>query len=176
MKLGSRGAFGLIGTLALPLAGCDVGAPARVDAPADATAGEIDFRLAGPGGAALIVPVQINGEGPWDFVLDTGATVTCVDQEVQDALELPHRRGVVGIGAGIEGTGRLRFARVDSLRVGSATAFDLSVCVLDLQHLERVGATVHGLIGLDFLREFHVTLDFERRVLTLVEPGSSPPS
>lgn len=37
------------------------GAPARVEAPADSAAGEVPFDLAGPGGAALIVPVHLNG-------------------------------------------------------------------------------------------------------------------
>ncbi|HEU0076709.1 MAG TPA: hypothetical protein VFQ76_03610 [Longimicrobiaceae bacterium] len=29
--------------------------------------------------AAIIVPVFVNGVGPFDFVLDTGATFTCLE-------------------------------------------------------------------------------------------------
>jgi hypothetical protein len=53
-------------TLALALAplGCDVASRPGSVALADSAAGEIPFRLAGTGGAALIVPVHVNGQGP----------------------------------------------------------------------------------------------------------------
>lgn len=144
--------------------------PARVEAPADTGAGEVGFELAGPGGAALIVPVHLNGEGPFDFVLDTGATLTCVDQALAERLELPERRGQIGMGAGVEGTGRVRLVGIDSLRVGDTRAHDLGACTLDLAHIEMIGVEVDGLLGLNFLQEFRVTLDFQRNVVTLEEP------
>ncbi len=160
----------LLSLLAAVLPACEVGAPARVAAPADTAAGEIAFRLAGPNEAALLVPVFINGEGPLDFVLDTGATLTCVGQGTAERLELPERRGVGGYGVGIGGAGAVRLVRVDSLRVGAAEAFDLPACVLDLAQIRALGIEVHGLLGLNFLRSFRVTLDFGRSVLLLVEP------
>jgi predicted aspartyl protease len=149
---------------------CDIGAPARVDAPADTAAGEVAFRLAGPNDVALLVPVYLNGQGPFDFVLDTGATMTCISHQTAEHLELPRQRGAVGVGVGIGGGGRVSFVRVDSLRLGAAQAFDMTACLLDLQHIQAVGPEVHGLVGLNFLRSFRVTLDFERNVLVLVQP------
>ena len=151
--------------------GCDVGAPSRVEAPADTAAGEVTFELAGIGGAALIVPVHINGQGPYDLVLDTGATLTCVDQELAQQLGLPERRGQLALGAGVGVAGRVRVVAVDSLRVGAARAFDLTACVLDLQQLRSISPRVQGLLGLNFLRSFRVTLDFERNVLLLAASG-----
>lgn len=149
-------------------AGCQqMGAPARVEAPADSAAGEIPFELAGPGGAALIVPVYLNGQGPFDFVLDTGATITCVDQAIAQQLELPKARGVVGVGAGAAGAGQMQLVTLDSLRIGAAKAGRLSACALDLSHTGRVGLEIDGLLGLNFLRSFRVTLDFEREILLL---------
>ena len=144
-----------------------VGTPARVQAPADSAAGEIAFELAGPGGAALLVPVYLNGEGPFDFVLDTGATLTCVNQPVAERLRLPRARGVAGVGAGAGGSGRMELVRLDSLRIGQARAEDLTLCTLDLSHIGSLGLDVDGLLGLNFLRAFRVTLDFEREVLLL---------
>ena len=145
------------------------GAPARTEAPADSAAGEVAFELAGPGGAALVVPVHLNGRGPFDFVLDTGATFTCVDERLAGELGLPPARGVVGVGAGVGGTGQMRLVAVDSVRVGAARARELTACALDLRHIGSVGLEVDGLLGLNFLRSFHVTLDFEREVLLLRE-------
>ena len=60
--------------------------------------------------------------------------------------------------------------RVDSLRVGGATVEDLTACEVDLPHAADMGIEMDGLLGLNFLKPFRVTLDFEREVLTLREP------
>lgn len=161
----------LLSLLALLVAGgCGSPAPARVAAPADSARGELPFELAGPSGAAIIVPVTINGQGPFDFVLDTGATVTCIDQALADSLGLPPVRGAIGMGAGVGGAGRMRLVRLDSLRVGQARAYDLPGCALDLGHVQDLGIGMRGLLGLNFLKPFRVTLDFQRSVLILQEP------
>lgn len=154
----------------LLLAACDVGAPARVTTPADSAAGEVAFRLIGPNEAALVVPVMLNGEGPYDFILDTGATFTCVADSTAARLDLPERQLVGGIGVGIGGTGRLRLATVDSLRIGAARAYDVPVCLLDLSHTQLLGTRIDGLVGLNVLKQFRVTLDFERKIVRLTEP------
>ena len=152
------------------LAGCRQLDPREVRVPADSAAGEIPFQLAGQNGAAIIVPVNINGEGPYDFVLDTGATVTCVDAALADSLALPPLRGAIGTGAGATGSGQLRLVRIDSVRVAGASAAGLPGCVLDLAHIQAVGFEADGLLGLNFLKPFRVTLDFERSVLILRAP------
>lgn len=157
-------------TVAALLGGCEVGAPARVEAPADTAAGEIGFRMAGRNAAAILVPVHINGEGPFDFVLDTGATLTCIERETAARLALPEQRGALGVGVGIGGGGRVDLVRVDSLRVGEARAVGMTACVLDLQQFAAIGTPIDGLLGLNFLRSFRMTLDFERNVLFLTEP------
>lgn len=156
--------------LVLLLASCQYGAPARVDAPADSASGSIPFELAGPGDAALMVPVYLNGGGPHQFVLDTGATLTCVNQALADSLELPRRRGQIGFGAGVGGAGNVGLVGVDSLRIGEVKAFDLTACTLDLASLEQAGLEVDGLLGLNFLKSFRVTLDFATHTLHLEQP------
>jgi predicted aspartyl protease len=147
------------------------GAPARVEAPADSASGETAFELAGPGGAALIVPVFLNGQGPFQFVLDTGATVTCVDVSLAEELSLPEARGVVGAGATVQGSGQMRIIEIDSVRVGSARVEGLLGCAIDLQHTSQIGLEIDGLLGLNFLKPFRMTLDFERSVLLLQDPS-----
>lgn len=152
------------------IGGCQPAEPARVEAPADSAAGEIAFEWAGANEAALVVPVHINGRGPYSFVLDTGATLTCVEQDVATELSLPESRGQIGFGAGIGGSGRMRLVSADSVRVGAATAEDLPLCALDLSSMQQMGMDFDGLLGLNFLRPFHMSIDFEREILTLREP------
>ena len=157
----------LVAGLAI-LVGCEVpvsGAPSRVEAPADS--GGVAFELAGPGGAAIVVPVSIDGGPEVPFVLDTGATLTCVDRAFADSLGLPARPGVRGTGAGVGGAGSVGIVRADSFRVGDATAYDLTLCTIDLAAIEGVGIEAEGLVGLNFLTSFRVGLDFETQTLTL---------
>jgi predicted aspartyl protease len=155
--------------LVLGLAACDLAAPARTRAPADTTAGEIEFELAGPNEAALVVPVRINGREPVNFIMDTGATLTCVDVSLARVLALPEGRISSGVAIGAMSAGRVETVRIDSLRIGNAIAYDLTACRLDLAPL-REALGVQGLVGLNFLKSFDVALDFDRRVLRLTAP------
>ena len=156
-------------TFLLLAAACQSTAPGDVAAPADSAQGETAFELAGPDGAAILVPVTVNGHGPFEFVLDTGATLTCIGQSLADSLELPPL-GTIGMGAGIGSSGRLRLVRFDSLRVSGASAMELPGCAVDLRHIRELGLEAHGLLGLNFLKSFRVTLDFDRSVLILQRP------
>jgi predicted aspartyl protease len=164
----------VLGAIALAAASssacADVG-QADATPPADSASGELGFRLAGPGGAALVVPVYINGKGPIDLILDTGATLTCVDSSLARELSLPEQRLTMGTAIGVGGAGRVRLHRVDSLRVAGSSTRRLSVCAMDLSAMKVVAPSVRGLLGLNVLRQFTVTLDFERKVLRLAAPA-----
>lgn len=137
--------------------------------------GEVEFELAGPGEAALVVPVRINGEGPFPFVLDTGATLTCIDEALVKELDLPDAAGTVGIGGGVRGgMGQMRVISLDSVSMGEATASGLLGCAVDLSSMQTAGLDVRGLLGLNFLKAYRVTLDFERRVARLDRPEPEP--
>ncbi len=162
----------LAGLALAGISGCtDARRSASSTGAADSANGEVGFEWAGPGGAALVVPVSINGRDSVDLILDTGATLTCVDTALVRELALPEQRRVFGAAVGVGGAGAVRLHAVDSLRIGGAVVRGLSVCALDLQALRAVGRDIRGLLGLNALREFHVTLDFERQVLRLAPPG-----
>lgn len=159
-----------IALLTTAMIGCAVKVPTGPTAPANAEAGEVSFELAGAGGAAILVPVQINGKGPFNFVLDTGATLTYIDQELVEQLKLPEQSGRFGAGATIRSEGNVKLVSISSLQVGTATASDLTGCSIDLGNLQAIGVEVKGLLGLNFLKSFKVTIDFERKVLQLQKP------
>src|ERR1041384_5907620 len=75
-----------VGVLLFSLA-CTIPPPKGFGTPTSPTPGEVPFDLAPPNDAAIIVPVKINGRGPYKFVLDTGATFTCIDQKLVDELK-----------------------------------------------------------------------------------------
>ncbi|MEK8088156.1 retropepsin-like aspartic protease [Thermithiobacillus plumbiphilus] len=159
--------------LAALLAGCGNNTPARVSAPPDPAKGEIHFEWAGPSETVMLVPVHINGQGPFKFVLDTGATLTCVNEELRNRLSLPSLPGRIGMGAGVGMVGQISLIKIESLRVGKASAEDMAACALDLSHVQRLGVKVDGLLGLNFLRPFRVGIDFQREVLSLSRSEST---
>ena len=142
-------------------------------APRDAQPGEVRFELAGPGGAAVVVPVTINGVGPIPFILDTGATLTCLDTGLADELGLEEVRGVTAVGGTAMGTGSVKLVEVPALEVGTARADDLRACVLDLAAIGKAGLEARGLLGLNFLKAYRFTVDFETSIVRFDPPGSA---
>ncbi|HSE87503.1 MAG TPA: retropepsin-like aspartic protease [Candidatus Binatia bacterium] len=112
-------------------------------------------------GASVIVPVTFNGTLKANLALDTGATITVVSRRIASNLALSalgsSKVGTVG------GVITVPLARLGSLKVGEAEVHDLVVSIHDFSTDPRI----EGLLGLDFLGRFHVSLDGRRRLLTL---------
>lgn len=123
------------------------GAPAAPDAGADlATAADLAGRVT--------APVWINGQGPFDFVVDTGANRTVITTALAAQLGLPDAGSaqIHGV-AGIEPAGT---AIIDTLRVGDVVTRKIRAPTLSRG---RLGAD--GLLGVDVLRNRRVTIDFQ---------------
>lgn len=107
--------------------------------------------------------VRINGQGPFRFVIDTGAQRTAIADTVAAALALPLAPTVMIHGIT---SGRLSgAARIARLTLVNETFRDINAPVLPL---EQLGA--HGLIGLDVLSRFRLGFDIAGRRVTLSRP------
>jgi predicted aspartyl protease len=160
----------LLGLLAL---GCSLPSAVSPGAPSETAPGEVSFKLAGPNEAALIVSVKINGSGPYDFVLDTGATFTCIDRQLAEELKLPGWTGPLGTVLITPGEGQMGFVKIDKLELGdTASASELVACKLDLTRMQPPGFGIKGLVGLNFLKNYRLTIDFQRHTLRLDKPAA----
>jgi len=111
----------------------------------------------------LKVAVRINGNGPYHFVVDTGADRTVLATEVAVELGLFHGEKVM-----LEGVVRAVLAETVSIRTlsfGSITCRHLVVPTLSRSLLDA-----DGYLGLDFLDGHRVTFDFKNHVLQVSEP------
>jgi predicted aspartyl protease len=160
--------------LALALSGSSLGCvmpgTRDVGAPAEASPGAVEFKMAGPNDAAIIVPVKINGRGPYDFVLDTGATFTCLDAGFADELKLPEWKGSFGTVVVGPGGGGMKLLKIETLEVGNAKAAGLAACSIDLNRMAPPGLGIKGLVGLNFLKSYRITIDFQKKFLKLEKP------
>lgn len=116
----------------------------------------------------VTIPVYLNGQGPFEFVVDTGANHSVVAIEVAAPLNLPSagRAEVHGI-AGAEPADT---AIVNRLDVGAVVSRRVKVPLLTRA---RLGAA--GLLGVDVLKNRRVLIDFEHNELQISASGSGPP-
>jgi len=112
----------------------------------------------------MTVPVYLNGQGPFGFVVDTGANRTVVATEVAAACRLPPA-GQVEV-HGIAGAEPADQAVVRRLGVGSVSSSGL---VLPVLPRGRLGAD--GLLGVDILRGRQMRLDFLRNRFEIAASG-----
>ncbi len=126
-----------------------------------------DLSIDGRGG--IVVPVMVGGAGPFNFILDTGATRTLVGDDLAGLLNAPRvARAELVTSAGSEMRDVVRLGRVE---VAGARAESLLASVLPAARLHGLARGVRGLLGQDFLSAFNYTLDYRRRRLIWDEPG-----
>ncbi len=117
----------------------------------------------------IIVPVSVNGAGPYDFVMDTGSSKTIVDRKLAGELDLPQIGEKTLVGA--LASAKMSVVQVNSISVGGATVQGGEVFSAD--HAANVASRVRGVLGEDFLRNFDVLIDYRHLVMKLESaPGS----
>ncbi|UYQ60441.1 retropepsin-like aspartic protease [Streptomyces peucetius] len=131
---------------------------------------EVPLRVVEQGGQSLaFVPVSVEGEGPFMFALDTGASSSVVDDDVADRAGLD-RTGEHRSVSGILGTGQVPVARVEQWKVGDVPIGPGEVTVIDLGPPRGSGG-IQGLLGSDVLRGFgSITVDYDDGVLKVGAP------
>jgi predicted aspartyl protease len=125
-----------------------------------------------PGRIGMIVAsVMINGNGPFRFLLDTGANRTVLASSTVAKLELessPDDRVLV---RGISGLTAVPLVHVASVASGTLQIHDLSAPVMSGPVFEGID----GILGVDGLADMRLTADFVRdRVIISASSGASP--
>jgi len=115
----------------------------------------------------LTVEVRINGHGPYQFVVDSGADISVVGRRVAHDLQLP--LGTPVVLDGMTERSIVDRVKVDGLTLGPTTIQDLQLPVLSESD---VGG--QGMIGIDALVRQRIMMDFEKRLIK-VEDATKPP-
>jgi predicted aspartyl protease len=131
---------------------------------ADGVAGPLyatPTRLDGVG--RIVVPVMLNGRGPYRFLLDTGANRSAISPQLAAELDLPagapvRLRGVTG--SAVAGT-----ARVERLEAGAVRLAGTDLAVV----APPVFARAEGILGVDGLAGKRVDIDFAADRVAITE-------
>src|ERR1700730_1297975 len=127
------------------------------------------FRLAGGAQPLILLPVKVNGRGPFDFILDTGAGTSLLSSDLSKQLEVK----VIGSKEGQSAGGKVAvsLAKVESLAVGEAKLDDVDVGIVDLSQIGKtIGAKIDGDLGYNFLKHFRVTINYRNCEIRFDDP------
>ena len=106
----------------------------------------------------LSVPVMVNGTGPYNFIVDSGADTSVVGLRIAKSLQLP--LGTTAILNGMTSRNIVDRVKVDQLSIGTSTFRNLQLPALRESDLGG-----DGMIGIDALVEQRLMMDFERRFI-----------
>lgn len=108
----------------------------------------------------MTVAVNVNGNGPYRFIVDSGADTSVVGTRIASALNLPPSGRVIL--NGITDSSWVERVKVDELALGPTAVQDLQLPVL-----KELDIGAEGMIGLDALVEQRLMLDFEKRTIAV---------
>lgn len=106
----------------------------------------------------LGVDVQVNGHGPYRFIVDSGADTSVIGLGIARALELPLTTPAVL--NGMTSRNLVDRVKVDELTLGPTKVNDLSLPALSESD---VGA--QGILGIDTLVHKRLMMDFEKKLI-----------
>jgi predicted aspartyl protease len=119
----------------------------------------------------IVAPVMINGQGPFRFMLDTGANRTVLANGTVAKLALESAPDDHTLVRGISGLTTVPLVHVASVASGTLQIHDLSAPVMSGAMFEDID----GILGADGLAGMRLTADFVRdRVVISASSGASP--
>lgn len=131
-------------------------------------AGGDDVGIGHDGRDRMTVPISIDGKGPYDFLIDTGAERTVISTEL--ARELALARGTRVRMHSMSGVGDVETVIIPKLQVSRKSVAGIHAPALQVAN---IGAS--GMLGIDSLQSQRITFDFERKKMTVVPSKSREP-
>jgi hypothetical protein len=140
---------------------------------AQATAGPstlsaIHFRS--PRGSSIVVPVYMNENGPFDFLLDTGSTITFIDPELLRSLKLDVIEG--GTVTALTGKSTIPLAIAQTVSIGPLIQSKVELGARDLAGLHEMDSKIRGVLGQNVLRNADYLIDYHNRTIEFDFGGS----
>jgi len=114
----------------------------------------------------LSVEVHVNGQGPYRFIVDSGADTSVVGLRIVRDLQLP--LGTPAVLNGMTDRSLVDRVKVDSLTLGPTTIENLQ-----LPALSEGDVGGQGMIGIDALVRQRIMMDFDKRQIK-VEDATKP--
>lgn len=128
---------------------------------------EIPYRIDYDGW--ITVPVMVNDQGPYDFIVDTGATLTVVFGNLAEKQDFPLVEGEARRILGLIEARNLPPRLIGRIETGGIALDDAVSVVISDWMFPRI--TPQGVLGLDFISRFIVEIDPVQRLVRFYEEG-----
>lgn len=140
----------------------------------------VPFHFARQGIPLVMVLVEVNGQGPFEFIVDTGngLDAVAISPELAEALGMKTAMQTFETPFPLGFSKTMSRGSIESLALGGLRLGGMDVAVLPaLSELgQKIGARIDGNIGYHFLKDYALVLDFAESTLTLTHEESEGPS
>jgi predicted aspartyl protease len=116
----------------------------------------------------MLAPVGINGQGPFNFLLDTGANSSVVSHKLAEKLMLA--AGPPAMVHTVVGVRQRPCVMLDRLTVGSRQRRNVRAASLPIR-----GPEIDGVLGVDWLKGQRLVLDFKGQKLEITKSKEDEP-
>lgn len=111
----------------------------------------------------MTVPVTIQGQGPYDFLIDTGAQATVLSRALADELQLFERKTATLVG--MASVQQVETTSIEDFTLGSRSFYIRQAPVVEGAHIGEAD----GILGIDSLQDQRVLLDFAQRKIAVAD-------
>ncbi len=120
----------------------------------------------------ILLEVAVNGVGGMNFLLDTGASVSVINESLVTDLGLDKKGRLVEV-IGAAGRAEASFTRVESIAMPGLELVNQRLLAVNLDpFLPYVGRRVDGILGFDFISRFVLKIDYENQSISAYRPSA----
>lgn len=117
----------------------------------------------------IVVDAMLNGQGPFQFAIDSAATGSFLVTRLRDELGLEPIQDLTATVHGAMASGSFSMVAVDLLSVGEVHWEDANLIALPAN--TRATSSIDGVLGADFLRQYTIEIETIGRNLRVYRPG-----
>jgi hypothetical protein len=127
----------------------------------------------------IVIKVNINGKGPFNFILDTGVGMMIItDPTLVDSINIAskHIIRIAGLGEGADAEAYITSPL--NVEMPGLVSNDVSAAILKKDHFELssyAGIPIHGLLGYEFFSSLAVKINFSDSTLNICRPKDLRP-
>lgn len=116
----------------------------------------------------IVVEASVNGLGPFEFAVDTGASISAVFRDLSDDLALDHDPDASVVIRGVVSSKSVPLLLIRSLQVGNEVWVEPRIALLP--DTTATDSGFDGILGIDFLQRYAVGFSTRDQVIRLYHP------
>jgi hypothetical protein len=117
----------------------------------------------------IVTDVRINGQGPFNVILDTGGMAMLTPDTAKALTVASHgNAAVTGVGTEVDSGG---FAHNITFQIGGVTLRGQNPLVADMEAPQPAPTALQGMLGYELFRRLIVQVNYRDQTLTLIDPA-----